>query len=84
MPYHPVIVETAARQLCHLRGIDPDALVSHGAQPSPDGYVPAVLLHSPAWQLAAVDVRNFLCIQAACEYARGRPAPLPYPDATPP
>lgn len=30
-------IEVAARKLCELRGIDPDAMVGHGADPSPSG-----------------------------------------------
>ena len=49
-------IELAARKLCEMRGIDPDALVSHGPDPSPGGYVHAVLLHSPAWTRAKREV----------------------------
>ena len=48
--------EVAARKLCELRGIDPEQSVAHGADPSPDGYTPAVLLYSPAWLRALREI----------------------------
>jgi hypothetical protein len=52
-------LERAVRELCRLRGIDPDRMVAHGADPIDRGdhcFVPAVLLHSPAWQRVAREV----------------------------
>lgn len=55
-------LEAAARHLCALRGIDPDALTPHGAL---DGSINGVLYYSPAWKLAAYEIENFQRIQAA-------------------
>jgi hypothetical protein len=49
-------LEGAARRVCELRGIDPDKMVSHGAEPDEFGIVLGVLLHSPAWRLVAREV----------------------------
>ena len=46
----------AARKLCELRGIDPDMRVSHGAEPDENGFVPAILLYSPAWARALKEI----------------------------
>lgn len=62
-------IEAAARKLCELRGIDPDHLISHGAPPSDMGYVPAVLLHSPAWRLVASEVQKFYEMAMAVDFA---------------
>lgn len=64
-------LEAAARKLCEIRGIDPDFLVSHGVPPSDMGYVPAVLLHSPAWTLAVSEVRNFYELAKAIDFGMG-------------
>lgn len=61
--------EIAARRLCELRGIDPDASVAHGANPNDDGSVPYILVYSPAWRLAVCEIEQRLmmddCIAAA-------------------
>lgn len=62
-------VEAAARKLCEIRGIDPDFLVSHGAPPNDKGYVPAVLLHTPAWRMAVSEVRKFWEMAQAIDFA---------------
>lgn len=62
-------LEIAARKLCEIRGIDPDFLVSHGAPPGDHGYVPAVLLHTPAWRMAVSEVRNFWEMARAVDFA---------------
>ena len=41
--------EVAARALCKARGREPDHMMGHGADPSPDGSVPGVWLQSPVW-----------------------------------
>lgn len=66
-------VETAARKLCELRGIDPDALVSHCADPSPQGYIPAILLHSPAWTRAKREVVDHWRLTEALRVATEQP-----------
>lgn len=50
--------ESAAKELCRLRGIYPDSLVSHSAEPDANGFVPAVLMYSPAWKLALREIEN--------------------------
>lgn len=69
--------EAAARKLCELRGVDPDATVSHGVDVpdyAPDGYaVPYVLLYSPAWRRALRDVRAAEAMQVALEHGRAQP-----------
>lgn len=57
MIYDEKHVEKIARRLCEIRGIDPDAMVPHGADPDERGIAPAVLLRSPAWTRAAREVR---------------------------
>lgn len=52
--------EAEARELCRIRGIDPDARVAHGADPDPDSmYVPYVMLYSPAWARIARECAQF-------------------------
>ena len=51
-------IEVAARKLCELRGIDPESLIAHEAKPDSRGFVPAILLHSKAWKVAAAEVRS--------------------------
>lgn len=51
-------LELAARKYCELAGMDPDKMVPHGAEPSPEGFIPMVLLHSPCWQLVAKILRD--------------------------
>ena len=62
-------IERAARNLCELRGIDPDAKVGHGADPSPDGFVSDVWLYSPAWTLAKREVIDHWRINEAIRLA---------------
>ncbi|MHB8388006.1 MAG: hypothetical protein ACYDBH_00325 [Acidobacteriaceae bacterium] len=50
------VLEAAARKLCELRGIDPDARVGHGAGPDARGFIPAVMVWSSAWQLVAQEI----------------------------
>lgn len=49
-------LEAAARRVCELRGINPDEMCGHEPDPSPDGFVCDVMLHSPAWELVAREV----------------------------
>ena len=64
-------LEAAARKLCEIRCIDPDFLVSHAAPPTDRGYVPAVLLHLPAWRLAVSELRNFYALAKAIDFGMG-------------
>lgn len=61
-------LEKAARKLCELRGIDPDKRVPHSAPPTNMGYIPAVMMYSPAWTLMAGEVRNFWNLIAAIDF----------------
>ena len=58
-------VERAARALCDIRGLNADEMVGHGAKPNGSGFVPAVLLYSPRWQLVADEVRDRMDMDAA-------------------
>jgi hypothetical protein len=50
-------VEVAARELCRLRGIDPETEVGHAADPDPKtGFVYDVMLYSRAWKRAAREI----------------------------
>ncbi len=63
-------LEIAARELCRLRGHDPDQKVCHGADPYPDtGYVPAVALFSPLWRLTAKEIRGYEMIAHSIKLA---------------
>ena len=48
--------EAAARELCRLRGVDPESMVGHSAEPDSRGFVPAVWLLSPAWRIAIAEI----------------------------
>lgn len=50
-------LEAAARELCRLRGVDPDKSTGHGAEPGPSGATCDVWMYSPAWCLAVKEVR---------------------------
>ncbi|BAG41614.1 hypothetical protein [Ralstonia phage phiRSL1] len=62
-------LEVAARELCRIRGIDPDSSVAHGADPNPDGSVYGVLLYSPAWTRVAREVKAHLEVHRAVSRA---------------
>ena len=63
-------LEIAARELCRLRGRDPDQNVCHGAEPDPvTGYVPAIALFSLQWRLVAKEIRGYEMIAAAINTA---------------
>ncbi len=62
--------EAAARELCRLRGIDPDYTVGHGANPNKNGIVPAVCIHSPAWRLALEEIEAQCQLEAAMAFGR--------------
>lgn len=61
--------ELAARELCRLRGVDPDARVSHGADPSPDGSVIDIMMYSPAWTRVVREIIDADRTRAALAYA---------------
>lgn len=62
-------IETAARKLCALQGVDPDSLVGHGAEPDERGLVPLVWLQSPAWTRVAPRILAHLKVREALEHA---------------
>ncbi len=63
-------LKVAARELCLLRGVDPDQRVGHEADPSPNGYIPAVRLYSPAWILAIKEIKAQEQIESAMMLGR--------------
>lgn len=66
-------LESAARELCRLRNINPDTLIPHSPEPSSDGFVPAVLLHSPAWKLALHEIQNHYLLNQAINHGMQTP-----------
>ena len=62
-------LEAAARKLCEIRGINPEASVSHGAEPDSRGFVHAVMLYSPAWRIVAQEVLSFYQVAQAVDHA---------------
>lgn len=66
------ILESAARELCHLRGQDPDEMVGHGAEPNKGGWVPDVLISSPRWVLAARELEDFDRLACALSLLRAK------------
>lgn len=66
--------EIAARELCRLRGVDPDKQIAHEADPSPEGYVPGVCLYSPAWTRALCEINAQEQLAAALEAGRNHGA----------
>jgi hypothetical protein len=61
-------IELAARQLCRLRGIDPEQVVSHGARGN-GMVVEDIMLMSPAWKLRVGEVRAYLEVSSAVLFA---------------
>ena len=64
-------LEAAARKLCKIRGIDPDRSIGHCAPPNADGMVPAVMLRSPAWRVAASEILSFYQVAKALDTVFG-------------
>lgn len=58
-------IEQAARVLCRSRGVDPNHLLAHTAEPNPSGIVPGVILRSPAWVLARTEIVAYLQVEDA-------------------
>lgn len=58
-------IEEVARELCKLRGLDPDKAIPHGAKPNSSGYVPDILCYSPQWRLVAEEVATFMQMEQA-------------------
>lgn len=67
--YSSQYVETAARKLCELQGVDPDAVVGHSPEPDDRGFVPAIWMHSPAWTRMAPHVLAHLKMREAVAHA---------------
>ena len=57
--------ERIARNLCKIRGIDPDAMIGHEAPPNAQGFVPAVYMQSPAWTRILIEVDEHIQIHDA-------------------
>jgi len=63
--------EAAARELCRLRGVDPDSMVGHSAPPNSRGFVPDVWLLSPAWKITLAEIVASEQLDAAMKHGRG-------------
>lgn len=59
------VVERAAKVLCKSRGIDPNHMIPHTADPNPNGLVPGIILRSPAWVLARTEIVHYLEVEDA-------------------
>ena len=58
-------IEATARELCKIRGIDPDKRVIHCSDPDETGFACDVCLILPTWTLVAREVRShYECTQA--------------------
>jgi len=64
------MLDNAAKRLCEIRGIDPDVMVGHSADPNPDGSVNAVYLKSPAWTRVRRELVSFSEIAECLGYVR--------------
>ena len=64
-------IEAAARKLCEIRGVNPDARVAHGAPPNENGIVHAVLVYSPYWRVVAREVLSFYQVAQAVDSVIG-------------
>ena len=62
-------LEIAARKLCELRGLDPEAKITHGADPDENGFVVSIAYISPRWKLVKKEIQNYLLIQEAIDFA---------------
>jgi hypothetical protein len=51
-------LKVAAYKLCELRGINPEHIVTHSADPEDEGYSPSLLIHTPVWQLMAQNLEQ--------------------------
>lgn len=69
-------IEIAARELCKLRGVDPDKIIGHGAKPDENGFVPDVMLFSPQWELAVEEIEQHLLIFQAVDHAIANTQPI--------
>lgn len=65
-------IESAARKLCELRGINPDEMTSHEGEPNSHGFVPAIYFHSPAWTLVRKEVIAYEQIATAVAHAKAQ------------
>lgn len=61
----PKQLEAAARELCRLRGMDPDAQSSQTNKPGPDGSVVDSIWYCPAWMNATDEITAALQMQQA-------------------
>jgi hypothetical protein len=58
--------EVAARELCRIRGIDPDARVCYAPY---DGNGPAIAIYSPAWKRALMEIEAHGQLEEAIKFA---------------
>jgi len=53
-------IERIARELCAIRGIDPDESVSYGVDSDGSGFTPDILLYSLAWTRLTREIESHL------------------------
>ncbi len=58
MNWNDEALENAARHYCANMGADPDKMIGHGAEPNEQGYVPAIMMYSPQWQLVVKQLKS--------------------------
>ena len=59
------IIEAMARELCSIRGLDPDEQVQQCSRPSDDGFASDVYLLCPRWRNIAIEVKRHLEVSDA-------------------
>ncbi|EMI5828583.1 hypothetical protein ACQX8C_14550 [Staphylococcus aureus] len=52
-------LERAARELCKLRGQDPDMIVCRSPEPDKDGWVQDIGILSPQWKLVVDEIKRY-------------------------
>lgn len=51
-------LEDAARELCQLRGVDPDQKITTSPKPNKDGTVNMVAIHKPYWMVVRDELKE--------------------------
>lgn len=67
--------EAAARELCRLRGIDPERIVGSNLDLSEEGCAEAVLVLVPAWRQALKEIEAQEQLEAAIAFGRNSKEP---------
>jgi len=67
----PAQLEKAARGLCSLRGVDPDEIIAHDADPLPNGWCSEEVRYSPRWARAALEVAHHAQLHGAISIGMG-------------